>query len=68
MKSKPIYYILGAAAGALLFLHCKGPDTSGDTNTSGKLPDRIDFNFHVKPILSDRCFACHGPDANTREA
>src|SRR5690606_5043910 len=46
----------------------KGPDTSGDTNTSGKLPDRIDFNFHVKPILSDRCFACHGPDANTREA
>ena len=68
MKSKPIYYILGAAAGVLLFLHCKGPDTSGDTNTSGKLPDRIDFNFHVKPILSDRCFACHGPDANTREA
>ena len=22
-------------------------------------PDKIDFNFHVKPILSDRCFACH---------
>ena len=30
-------------------------------------PEKIDFNFHVKPILSDRCFACHGPDANTRE-
>src|SRR3546814_5069437 len=37
-------------------------------NTSGKLPDKIDFNFHVKPVLSDRCFACHGPDANAREA
>jgi len=33
-----------------------------------KLPDKIDFNFHIKPILSDRCFTCHGPDANTREA
>ncbi len=32
------------------------------------LPENIDFNLHVKPILSDRCFACHGPDNNTREA
>ncbi|WP_020526405.1 DUF1553 domain-containing protein [Flexithrix dorotheae] len=32
------------------------------------LPDQIDFNFHVKPILSDRCFACHGPDKNKQEA
>ncbi|WP_236974282.1 DUF1553 domain-containing protein [Membranihabitans maritimus] len=29
------------------------------------LPDKIDFNFHVKPILSDKCFACHGPDGGT---
>ncbi len=33
-----------------------------------QLPDKIDYNFHVKPILSDRCFACHGPDAQKREA
>lgn len=33
-----------------------------------QIPDRIDYNLHVKPILSDRCFACHGPDPNTREA
>ncbi len=32
------------------------------------LPDVVDFNFHVKPILSDKCFKCHGPDVNTREA
>ena len=25
------------------------------------LPQVIDFNFHVKPILSDNCYACHGP-------
>ena len=33
-----------------------------------QLPKTIDYNFHVKPILSDRCFACHGPDAQKREA
>ena len=25
------------------------------------LPDRVDFNYHIKPLLSDRCFACHKP-------
>jgi hypothetical protein len=29
-----------------------------------KVPDSIDFTFHVKPVLSDRCFKCHGPDKN----
>lgn len=37
-------------------------------NAYRALPDEIDFNFDVRPILSDRCYACHGPDANTREA
>lgn len=32
------------------------------------LPETIDFNFHIRPILSDRCFACHGPDEKARKA
>jgi hypothetical protein len=28
----------------------------------------ISFNQHIRPILSDKCFACHGLDAHTREA
>ncbi|MBL8237309.1 MAG: DUF1553 domain-containing protein [Bryobacterales bacterium] len=26
----------------------------------------IQFNRDVRPILSDKCFACHGPDAKTK--
>ncbi len=29
--------------------------------------DEIDFNRDIKPILSDKCYACHGPDAGQRE-
>jgi len=32
------------------------------------IPDDVSYNLHIRPILSDNCFACHGPDANTREA
>jgi len=32
-----------------------------------KLPEVVDFNSHIRPILSDRCFKCHGPDVNARE-
>jgi len=28
----------------------------------------VDFQKEVRPILSDRCFVCHGPDAAAREA
>lgn len=28
----------------------------------------ISFNKHIRPILTDRCFTCHGPDAATRKA
>ena len=33
-----------------------------------QLPEEINFNQHIRPLLSDRCFACHGPDEKTREA
>ena len=32
------------------------------------LPETIDFNFHIRPLLADRCYQCHGPDDQTREA
>ena len=28
----------------------------------------IDFSREILPLLSDRCFACHGPDEKARKA
>ncbi len=30
--------------------------------------DKVSYNDHIRPILSENCFHCHGPDANKRKA
>lgn len=35
---------------------------------SASTPAKIQFNRDVRPILSDKCYHCHGFDGNTREA
>jgi hypothetical protein len=44
------------------------PELPADIQAAMKnLPDKLDYNLHVKPILSDRCFSCHGPDKNKQK-
>ncbi len=34
----------------------------------GSKSTEIDFNLDIRPILSDRCFSCHGPDSAKRQS
>ena len=55
-------------AAALLVLAACGSKSRIDPAILALLPERVDYNFHVKPLLSDRCYACHGPDENARQS
>ena len=37
-------------------------------SAAAPLPEKVDFNRDVRPILSENCFYCHGPDASHRKA
>ncbi len=53
---------------AILLTGCGADSSEQGLLTVNKVPDKVDFNFHVKPILSDKCFACHGPDMANQKA
>ena len=63
-KAKTFFFLLLTSISlATIAWNC----TTSSAET-GSIPDEVDFNFHIRPILSDRCFKCHGPDVNKREA
>ncbi|SIO60387.1 Planctomycete cytochrome C [Singulisphaera sp. GP187] len=68
LKSRPLARRLLTArfgptsitAFALLSLFMVGRPSSAE--------DPIDFNRDIRPILSENCYQCHGPDKNQRKA
>ncbi len=59
MRRRDIYMVLTVAAGSsvLAVLAACGPPAG--TVVEG-VPDKINYNWDVRPILSQNCFACHG--------
>lgn len=52
----------------LLFsLACRDSMPGEIADVQKDIPGKIDFNFHIRPILSDRCYPCHGPDEQNRK-
>ena len=64
MKSKIILVFTLLLATVTGWLACM----NNSSTTAFTMPDKVSYNFHIRPILSDKCFKCHGPDVNKREA
>ncbi len=51
----------------MYFIHsCDNKSSVGSIKE--EMPEVVSYNFDIRPILSDKCFACHGPDKNTQAA
>lgn len=65
-----------AVLGAALLAGCKpaaskavapvGENVSPSAAPAITLPETVSFNEHIQPILSEKCYHCHGPDSGTR--
>src|SRR5882672_11171333 len=61
---------LGLLAGCLvtaLLLAATSAEGAPAAQSDGKI-EKISFNDTIQPILSENCYACHGPDPGARKA
>jgi hypothetical protein len=63
--TKNAFYISVMVVALIGYLQSCG---SSSSTSQEEIPDKVSYNFDIRPILSDKCLACHGPDANKREA
>ena len=66
--NRRLYFLLFIIVGCILYTLPACKHFSSAQNAEERMPDKISYNFNIRPILSDKCFKCHGPDANKREA
>jgi hypothetical protein len=65
MKKQLLFLAILSGAVAFLVVSCFQKNGTLQTKSGN---DPVSYNFDIRPILSDKCYACHGPDAKKREA
>ena len=65
MRTRILWAILLVLGATLVWFFSSPKDQS---LASTDIPKHPDFNFDVRPILSNQCFLCHGPDSSSRKA
>jgi hypothetical protein len=67
---KRLYYLMFVMAGVVYGIQSCNKSGNSESYTAAQepIPDIVSYNFDIRPILSDKCYKCHGPDASKREA
>ena len=76
MKKDLLFFIVPLLCVLILKYYSSKPSVTEISNTKQSVEliksdfkiDEVNFNFDVKPILSDKCYTCHGPDDKARKA
>ena len=79
MPTKPFmavlgFSIVGSAVVAAAVLHGLRPFSTQQASEVGTLTvnaaaeEKVSFNRDIRPIITENCFACHGPDAHEAKA
>jgi hypothetical protein len=55
-------------AGSIMIFALQLNSCTSNANTATNPNGVISYTYDVRPILSDKCFKCHGPDGKSREA
>lgn len=55
-------------ATTLSLLLVQAAATAGAAEVIAKLPEQVSFNAHIRPIMSNTCFTCHGPDDSANDS
>jgi len=65
MSAFPLNHVLKHASlfGFVFWLTFVGVSMAESPESTSK----VSYNRHIRPILSDKCFQCHGPDARAEE-